>query len=102
MMDLYPAPLRHLVYFRTANDLIESGQAAKAETLVRQALRSGYEPLGTHTYAHTCYTQHLNMLKGWGKEVIRKMKSKASFTQLTSFTQHWDVLTVDVIKTFDR
>lgn len=76
--------LRYLVSFSTANGLIESGQAAKAEALARQALRLGYEPLGTHTYAHTCYTQHLNMLKLWGKEVTRKTKSQSSLSVHTA------------------
>ncbi|CAM9608647.1 unnamed protein product [Ascophyllum nodosum] len=56
----------------TANALLEAGQAAAAERLARQALRAGYEPLGTHTYAHACFTQHLNMLKGWGSEGEKK------------------------------
>eukprot|EP00752_Nemacystus_decipiens_P006837 g6139.t1 len=57
---------------RSANALLDDGQAHAADRLLRQALQQGYDPLGTATYASACVTQHANMVKGWGSEGIRK------------------------------
>lgn len=54
---------------RAAEALLDDKQAAAAERLARQALHQGYAPLGVGTYAHTCFTQHINMLRKWGTEV---------------------------------
>lgn len=61
-------------YFRrllssSAKALLDDGQPHAADRLLRQALQQGYDPLGTSTYASVCFTQHVNMLKGWGVEV---------------------------------
>lgn len=48
---------------------MSADQAPAAELLLRQALESALTPLGVTTYAHACFTQHLNLLKGQGKEV---------------------------------
>lgn len=53
----------------SAEALLEDGQAAAAERLLRQALQSAYDPLGPSTYGHACFTQRLNLLRGWGSEV---------------------------------
>lgn len=55
----------------TAQALLADGQAHTADRLLRQALQQGYDPLGPGTYANACYTQHANMLRGWGTEVRR-------------------------------
>lgn len=53
----------------SADALLSAGQPHAADRLLRQALQQGYDPLGGATYAHACYTQHSNMLRGWGSEV---------------------------------
>ncbi|CAM9368018.1 unnamed protein product [Ectocarpus fasciculatus] len=56
----------------SADALLSAGQPHAADRLLRQALQQGYDPLGGATYAHACYTQHSNMLRGWGSEGIAK------------------------------
>eukprot|EP00903_Cladosiphon_okamuranus_P011928 g11204.t1 len=57
---------------RKAKALLDDGQAHAADRLLRQALQQGYDPLGTATYANACFTQHVNMLRGWGTEGASK------------------------------
>lgn len=56
----------------TAEALLSAGRAATAERLLRQALEGSSNPLGIASYSHVCYTQHVNMLRGWGKEGAKK------------------------------
>lgn len=46
-----------------AEMLLAAGQAPAAERLLRQAMEMAEAPLGVNTYAHVCYTQHINFLK---------------------------------------
>lgn len=57
------------LFSRSAKALLDDGQPHAAVRLLRQALQQGYDPLGTATYASACFTQHVNMLRGWGSEV---------------------------------
>lgn len=78
------APLHF--FSSSAKALLDDGQAHAADRLLRQALQQGYTPLGPATYANACFTQHRNMLKGWGAEVRWCFLGRPSLTGAASST----------------